>query len=94
LTNLGSEPSKPDPEFEIAAPNLFLRAIDLFAGSRKASSTICSLSSFCRYDTAVKLTKSFSGRLPNGGLFEIAKVYPLDAVFDTPDDVPEDVSEK
>lgn len=32
-------------------------------------------------------------RLPNGGLLEIAKVYPLDAVFDTPDDVPEDVSE-
>lgn len=32
-----------------------------------------------------------SRRLPNGGLLEIAKVYPLDAVFDTPDDVPEDI---
>ena len=32
-------------------------------------------------------------RLPNGGLLEIAKVYPLDAVFDTPEDVPEDVRE-
>lgn len=31
-------------------------------------------------------------RLPTGGLLEIAKVYPLDAVFDTPEDVPEDVS--
>lgn len=31
-------------------------------------------------------------RLPNGGLLEIAKVYPLDAVFDTPEDVPEEVS--
>lgn len=25
-------------------------------------------------------------------MLEIAKVYPLDAVFDTPEDVPEDVS--
>lgn len=31
-------------------------------------------------------------RLPNGGLLEIAKVYPLDAVFDTLEDVPEEVS--
>jgi hypothetical protein len=31
-------------------------------------------------------------RLPNGGMLEIAKVYALDAVFDTPEDVPEDVS--
>lgn len=30
-------------------------------------------------------------RLPDGSLMEIAKVYPLDAVYDTPDDVPEDV---
>lgn len=35
----------------------------------------------------------FLSRLANGGLLEIAKVYPLDAVFDTPEDVPEDVSE-
>lgn len=30
-------------------------------------------------------------RLPDGSLMEIAKVYPLDAVFDCPEDVPEDV---
>ncbi|CAH9135007.1 unnamed protein product [Cuscuta epithymum] len=29
--------------------------------------------------------------LPDGSLMEIKKVYPLDAVYDTPDDVPEDV---
>ncbi|CAD6273210.1 unnamed protein product [Miscanthus lutarioriparius] len=29
--------------------------------------------------------------LPDGSLMEIAKVYPLDAVYDTPEDVPEDV---
>ncbi|KAG6499087.1 hypothetical protein ZIOFF_038843 [Zingiber officinale] len=32
-----------------------------------------------------------SRRLPNGSLMEIVKVYPLDAVYDTPEDVPEDV---
>ncbi|CAL9111849.1 unnamed protein product [Musa textilis] len=32
-----------------------------------------------------------SCRLPNGSLMEISKVYPLDAVYDTPEDVPEDV---
>ncbi|KAK3227229.1 hypothetical protein Dsin_007091 [Dipteronia sinensis] len=29
--------------------------------------------------------------LPDGSLMEITKVYPLDAVYDNPDDVPEDV---
>nr|XP_043632784.1 enoyl-[acyl-carrier-protein] reductase [NADH], chloroplastic-like isoform X2 [Erigeron canadensis]XP_043632789.1 enoyl-[acyl-carrier-protein] reductase [NADH], chloroplastic-like isoform X2 [Erigeron canadensis] len=29
--------------------------------------------------------------LPDGSLMEIAKVYPLDAVFDNPEDVPEDI---
>lgn len=29
--------------------------------------------------------------LPNGSLMEITKVYPLDAVFDNPEDVPEDI---
>ncbi|KAJ0430520.1 putative enoyl-[acyl-carrier-protein] reductase (NADH) [Helianthus annuus] len=29
--------------------------------------------------------------LPDGSLMEITKVYPLDAVYDTPEDVPEDV---
>nr|AAB20118.1 NADH-enoyl ACP reductase [Brassica napus, Peptide Partial, 29 aa] [Brassica napus] len=28
--------------------------------------------------------------LPDGSLMEIKKVYPLDAVFDNPEDVPED----
>lgn len=31
-------------------------------------------------------------RLPDGSLMDITKVYPLDAVYDTPEDVPEDVS--
>jgi hypothetical protein len=30
-------------------------------------------------------------RLQDGSLMEITKVYPLDAVYDTPEDVPEDV---
>ncbi|CAN6586543.1 unnamed protein product [Malus baccata var. baccata] len=30
-------------------------------------------------------------KLPDGSLMEITKVYPLDAVFDSPDDVPEDI---
>lgn len=29
--------------------------------------------------------------LPDGSLMDITKVYPLDAVFDNPDDVPEDI---
>ncbi|XP_052176852.1 enoyl-[acyl-carrier-protein] reductase [NADH], chloroplastic-like [Diospyros lotus] len=29
--------------------------------------------------------------LPDGSLMEISKIYPLDAVFDNPDDVPDDV---
>ncbi|CAD5175247.1 enoyl-[acyl-carrier-protein] reductase [NADH] 1, chloroplastic-like [Musa acuminata AAA Group] len=32
-----------------------------------------------------------SRRLPNGSLMEISKIYPLDAIYDTPEDVPEDV---
>ncbi|KAK9266174.1 hypothetical protein L1049_027239 [Liquidambar formosana] len=32
--------------------------------------------------------------LPDGSLMEINKVYPLDAVFDNPEDVPKDVIEK
>ncbi|KAL7199267.1 hypothetical protein ACSBR2_021535 [Camellia fascicularis] len=31
--------------------------------------------------------------LPNGSLMEITKVYPLDAVFDNPEDVPGDIKE-
>jgi len=33
-------------------------------------------------------------RLPDGSMMQITKVYPLDAVFDNPDDVPEDVKKK
>lgn len=33
----------------------------------------------------------YSFRLPDGSLMEITKVYPLDAVFDNPEDVPEEV---
>lgn len=33
-------------------------------------------------------------RLPDGSLMKITKVYALDAVFDNPEDVPEDVSKK
>lgn len=31
-------------------------------------------------------------RLPDGSLMEITKVYPLDAVFDNLEDVPEEVT--
>lgn len=34
-----------------------------------------------------------SRKLQDGSLMEIEKVYPLDAMYDTPDDVPEDVKE-
>lgn len=34
-----------------------------------------------------------SRKLSNGGLMHIAKVYPLDAAFDTPQDVPADILE-
>lgn len=30
-------------------------------------------------------------KLSNGALMEFAKIYPMDAVFDTPEDVPEEV---
>ncbi|KAF6262226.1 Enoyl-reductase-domain-containing protein [Scenedesmus sp. NREL 46B-D3] len=33
-----------------------------------------------------------SRKLSNGGMLEFAHIYPMDAVFDTPDDVPEEVS--
>lgn len=32
-----------------------------------------------------------SRKLANGGLMEFSHIYPMDAVFDTPDDVPEEV---
>lgn len=44
------------------------------------------------FETSFRRGKFDESRvLPNGSLMEIAKVYPLDAVFDTPDDVPEDI---
>jgi hypothetical protein len=32
-----------------------------------------------------------SRKLANGGMLEFSKIYPMDAVFDTPEDVPEEV---
>jgi hypothetical protein len=32
-----------------------------------------------------------SRKLSNGGMLEFAHIYPMDAVFDTPEDVPEEV---
>jgi enoyl-[acyl-carrier protein] reductase I len=32
-----------------------------------------------------------SRKLSNGSLMEFKHIYPMDAVFDTPEDVPEDV---
>ncbi|CAG7883171.1 hypothetical protein HID58_011820 [Brassica napus] len=44
------------------------------------------------FETSLRRGKFDQSRvLPDGSLMEIKKVYPLDAVFDTPDDVPEDV---
>ena len=51
-----------------------------------------SSSSFCKLFS--KTPSAFlSPRLPDGSLFDIKKVYPMDAVFDSPEDVPEEVSE-
>lgn len=33
-----------------------------------------------------------SRKLSDGTLMDFAKIYPMDAVFDTPEDVPEEVS--
>ncbi|XVF69733.1 hypothetical protein PTKIN_Ptkin11bG0105500 [Pterospermum kingtungense] len=44
------------------------------------------------FETSLRRGKFNESRvLPDGSLMEIAKVYPLDAVFDNPDDVPEDI---
>lgn len=44
------------------------------------------------FETSLRRGKFDESRvLPDGSLMEIAKVYPLDAVFDNPEDVPEDV---
>ena len=31
-------------------------------------------------------------KLSNGGMMEFSNIYPMDAVYDTPEDVPEDVN--
>ncbi|KAL8055414.1 hypothetical protein ABFX02_04G054000 [Erythranthe guttata] len=44
------------------------------------------------FETSLRRGKFDESRvLPDGSLMEITKVYPLDAVFDTPEDVPEDI---
>ncbi|XP_031489262.1 enoyl-[acyl-carrier-protein] reductase [NADH] 1, chloroplastic-like [Nymphaea colorata] len=44
------------------------------------------------FETSLRRGKFDESRLlPNGSLMEIAKVYALDAVYDCPEDVPEDV---
>eukprot|EP00252_Welwitschia_mirabilis_P018249 TRINITY_DN40558_c0_g1_i1.p1 TRINITY_DN40558_c0_g1~~TRINITY_DN40558_c0_g1_i1.p1 ORF type:complete len:395 (-),score=86.62 TRINITY_DN40558_c0_g1_i1:290-1474(-) len=44
------------------------------------------------FETSLRRGKFDESRvLPNGSLMEISKIYPLDASFDTPDDVPEDI---
>lgn len=44
------------------------------------------------FETSLRRGKFDESRvLPDGSLMEIAKIYPLDAVYDSPQDVPEDV---
>ncbi|GLJ51700.1 hypothetical protein SUGI_1098810 [Cryptomeria japonica] len=44
------------------------------------------------FETSWKRGKFDESRiLPNGSLMEISKIYPMDAIYDTPEDVPEDV---
>ncbi|OMO94244.1 Glucose/ribitol dehydrogenase [Corchorus capsularis] len=44
------------------------------------------------FETSLQRGKFDESRiLPDGSLMEITKIYPLDAVFDNPDDVPEDI---
>ncbi|KAJ0965041.1 hypothetical protein J5N97_026179 [Dioscorea zingiberensis] len=44
------------------------------------------------FETSLRRGKFDESRvLPNGSLMEITKVYPLDAVYDGPEDVPDDV---
>ncbi|KAI3913157.1 hypothetical protein MKW98_007173 [Papaver atlanticum] len=44
------------------------------------------------FETSLRRGKFDASRvLPDGSLMEITKVYPLDAVFDYPEDVPEDI---
>ena len=45
------------------------------------------------FETSLRRGK-FDGnrKLSNGGMMEFSHIYPMDAVYDTPEDVPEDVS--
>lgn len=44
------------------------------------------------FETSLKRGKFDESRvLPNGSMMEISKIYPLDAIYDTLEDVPEDV---
>lgn len=44
------------------------------------------------FETSLRRGKFDESRaLPDGSLMEISKIYPLDAVYDSPEDVPEDV---
>ena len=46
------------------------------------------------FETSLKRGKFDESRvLPNGSLMEISKIYPLDAIYDTLKDVPEDLKE-
>ena len=45
------------------------------------------------FETSLRRGKFDKSRqLSNGGMLEFAHIYPMDAVYDTPEDVPEDVS--
>ena len=45
------------------------------------------------FETSLRRGKFDANRkLENGGMLEFANIYPMDAVYDTPEDVPEDVS--
>ncbi|KAL3136928.1 hypothetical protein ABBQ32_006534 [Trebouxia sp. C0010 RCD-2024] len=45
------------------------------------------------FETSLRRGKFDANRkLENGGMLEFANIYPMDAVYDTPEDVPEDVA--
>lgn len=46
------------------------------------------------FETSLKRGKFDAGRaLPNGSLMEFDHIYPMDAVFDAPEDVPQEVKQ-
>ena len=47
------------------------------------------------FETSLRRGKFDANRkLANGGMLEFTNIYPMDAVYDTPEDVPEDVCMK